>query len=652
MRKTFINRAIFPCLLFLVACTNDIVMENISKTTDINTIEVTANDFVYDDIQTRTNFEITESGVKFTWAANDTVGIFPDEGRQVSFPMASGAGSNKALFTGGGWALKPSSTYNAYFPLIGKFYLDKQAIPLSYTGQTQVGNATTNHLGKYDYMVAAAISPAEGKVNFNFNRLNSLVRLTLEAPGGSSYTQIKLESEGLFLNKGSLDLSTQKINYLETSNTFILDLEEITTTAAKNTLELYLMLAPTDLSEKEIIATIIDDKNNSTTTTFAGRNFVAGKAYNLTENVQDTTVLDINVGTPGSLSSLLNGTPPTEIVELKLSGTLNNTDIITIQKMKGLKILDVENVSFTKEDYQSYYQSHMFSGLTSLEKVIWSKNMTLVPYGTFYGCEKLKEIEFKNSIIEIQADAFSNCGFESFEIPATVNSLGNPFAGCRSLQDLTVSPGNNTYTINNGIIYSNAVRTLVFAQPNLSGVVQIPNSVTYMQDRAFKGTNIVSVILNDKLTSIQYETFMGCKSLTNVYWSGSNLRSIDSYAFQGCRLTDLYIPEGVNTLGEYAFSYNSTAAKCILSLPSTLQYIGANCFTSKIFSHIYMFGLPEDFVNGCVGGMEDDWRLDSPFDVYYERFSIVHIRKTTTQAKWYNKFFHLDHVAKEWIADL
>ncbi len=283
MKKTLFNKAIFPCLLFLVACTNDIKIENIEKNSDIYTIEVTANDFVYDDIQTRTSFEITESGVKFTWAVNDTLGIFPNEGLQVYFPMASGAGSNKASFTGGGWALKPSSNYTAYYPLVGKFYLDKQAIPISYMGQTQVNNATTDHLGEYDYMVAAASTPTEGKVNFNFNRLNSLIRLNIVAPVGSSYTQIKLESEGLFLNKGSLDLSTQNITYSETSNTFFLNLEDITTTAGNNTLVLYLMLAPTDLSEKEITATIIDDNNNSTTTTFTGRNFVAGKVYNLTE---------------------------------------------------------------------------------------------------------------------------------------------------------------------------------------------------------------------------------------------------------------------------------------------------------------------------------------------------------------------------------
>lgn len=670
MKTKNINKVILPCLLFLVACTNDIEMGNISKNTDINTIEVTANDFVYDDIQTRTSFEITDSGVKFTWAANDTVGIFPDEGNQVSFPMASGAGSNKASFTGGGWALKPSSTYTAYFPLVGKFYLDKQAIPISYIGQTQIGNATTDHLGQYDYMVAAASSPTEGKVNFNFNRLNSLVRLTFEAPVGS-FTQIKLESEGLFLNKGSLDLSIQKINYLETSNTFFLDLEKITTTADNNTLVLYLMLAPTDLSEKEITATIIDDKNNSTTTTFAGRNFVAGKAYNLTENAQNNTVLDVNVGTPGSLSSLLKGTPPAEIVELKLSGTLNNTDIITIQEMKGLKILDIENVSFTTQDSQnSYYDSYigdyyydvtheirydhstetsygpyMFKFLTSLEKVIWSKNLPLVPGGTFANCENLKEIEFKNSITEIQADAFAYCGFESFEIPATVKSLGNAFNGCRSMKHLTVSAGNNKYTAMNGIIYENGLQTLVFAQPNLSGDVQIPSSVTYMYPGAFKGTKIVSVIINDRLTSIPHHAFEGCRSLTNVYWSGTNLKYIDDYAFNACNLSNIQIPEGVTTLGYYAFRSNSGVGS--ISLPSTLQYVYIGCFKYTSANHIYMHGLPEDFIDGST---EDGYDVDGPFQGYNR--SIVHIRKETTAAKWSSKFSALSYVAKEWIADL
>ena len=54
------------------------------------------------EAESRTLFNIANGAVRCTWAANDTVGVFPDKGAQVYFPMSSGAGTKNAIFTGGG----------------------------------------------------------------------------------------------------------------------------------------------------------------------------------------------------------------------------------------------------------------------------------------------------------------------------------------------------------------------------------------------------------------------------------------------------------------------------------------------------------------------------------------------------------------------
>lgn len=125
--------------------------------------------------------------------------------------MTSGAGTNKASFTGGGWALKASSTYAAYYPFIGSFYIDKEVLPINYNRQTQIGNASTAHLGDYDYMAALASTPSNGNVSFNFEHLGALVRIQLKLENATTYTQLKLESEGLFIIDGSLNVLTQEI---------------------------------------------------------------------------------------------------------------------------------------------------------------------------------------------------------------------------------------------------------------------------------------------------------------------------------------------------------------------------------------------------------------------------------------------------------
>ena len=114
-------------LLSLSACSNEEDFQAEESTKEVSNITMTASDFEYPE--TRTDFVISQSGAEFKWAANDTVGIFPNEGSQVYFPMTSGAGTNSASFTGGGWALKSSATYAAYYPFIGDMYLKQTKIP-------------------------------------------------------------------------------------------------------------------------------------------------------------------------------------------------------------------------------------------------------------------------------------------------------------------------------------------------------------------------------------------------------------------------------------------------------------------------------------------------------------------------------------------
>ena len=79
-------------------------------------INVSLSDFVSDVAGTRTTYADKDGGVKVTWADADTIGIFPNQGGQVEFPIEAGTESNQATFDGGGWALKSNSTYSAYYP--------------------------------------------------------------------------------------------------------------------------------------------------------------------------------------------------------------------------------------------------------------------------------------------------------------------------------------------------------------------------------------------------------------------------------------------------------------------------------------------------------------------------------------------------------
>ena len=106
----------------------------------VSEVVITASDFDYlETSSTRTDFVINNSGAGFQWSAKDTIGIFPDAGSQVYFPMENGAGTNSARFTGGGWALKGSSTYYAYYPFCRRYSLSDEIvnkIPVTFEGQS------------------------------------------------------------------------------------------------------------------------------------------------------------------------------------------------------------------------------------------------------------------------------------------------------------------------------------------------------------------------------------------------------------------------------------------------------------------------------------------------------------------------------------
>ena len=271
---------------FFGACTSETdILENIPQQEEaaIHTIQVTANDFEGAEHITRTTVEVGENGAAFAWAANDTIGIFPDTGYQVAFPMGAGAGTQTAEFDGGGWALKAASQYMAYYPFEYNNRSNKQ-IAISYVGQMQKGNGNTDHIGAYDYMAAAATTPKEGSVNFQFKHLGALVQWKLRVPAMANLTSMTIETkEHLFIRNGKLDLSSKQpvIESSDKRTSLSMELSNLATTAAGQEVTVYMMMAPMDLSGKTFTVAVTNDKGEVAKVELEGQKFEAGKAYAL-----------------------------------------------------------------------------------------------------------------------------------------------------------------------------------------------------------------------------------------------------------------------------------------------------------------------------------------------------------------------------------
>ena len=277
------------------SCTNDMLELENEKTLPLKQIVMITQDF-QPEADSRTLYEITDK-VKCTWAANDTVGVFPNKGAQAYFPMISEAGVNKAVFDGEGWALKDDCTYTAYYPFIGDIYLNRNAIPVSYTDQTQTGNGSINHLGAYDYMVAQPTAPQHGCTEFIFKHLSAMVQLRLTVPEPTIISSVSLVTDTeAFTIKGKVDImaSIPSITPVTPAQEVKLDLKDIATTEENQVITLYMMIPPTDLSKQSLKAVAIT-KEGVQEITFEGKNFEAGKMYVLSATLNSEPIESMSI---------------------------------------------------------------------------------------------------------------------------------------------------------------------------------------------------------------------------------------------------------------------------------------------------------------------------------------------------------------------
>ena len=294
----------------LIACGEDATMEdslNLSNGKNLERISITGQDFLTEN-GTRSTVNINNEGVQFLWSANDTVGIFPNTGFQAPFAMDEGAGMQTATFNGGGWALKASSTYSAYYPF--NFYnRDMTKIPVSYLGQTQEGNNTTAHIGTYDFMAASVTTPSNGAVAFDLKHMGCLVMLQTDLDEAKTLTKVTLESEALgtpFTTAGIINLTevAPQITATSTSNALEIPLKNFTV-AANETSTIYFMMAPLNLSNESLEITLFDERGECIKFQVEGKEFIAGKAYaytltdeeNITQNVYNAVDLGLPSGT-------------------------------------------------------------------------------------------------------------------------------------------------------------------------------------------------------------------------------------------------------------------------------------------------------------------------------------------------------------------
>lgn len=594
----------FAFAMLLGACSQTEVVEEL--TPQMKGTYFTAPDFVIDEVS-RTSIEITEQAAVFSWSANDTIGIFPNtDASQARFSMISGAGTKTATFDGGGWALKADSKYAAYYPYIPNVYLDKTSIPVDYTGQVQVKSNSTSHLGNYDFMAAAAIVPSDGEVCFDFCHLNSLIQLKLTLPKATAYHSITLKAEQkLFPVQGKYDLMAENIQIQPSSllDTFVLELDDVTTSTDKQEIVAYLMMAPIDLSNQKLTVIARGSDDFCAEGTLQMKKLVAGTAYSFSsvleadeqgeggeggETEEGVTVVDA----AGTLENLL-GEAKFEISKLAVKGKLNSDDIALLRRMSGgyrdttdtdfgiLKELDLSKATLVSggtyylNDGKMKYRisssdevsNFMFFGCSELETLALPDGISSIGEAAISNCNNLKNIVIPDGVTEVGVAAFKSSGsLSEVQLPSGLQELGtDAFHTCSNLQRIVI-PAGVTSIGSNTFGHCSALKEVVLSE----GLFSIGSA-------AFAAcSGLEEIVIPNSVETIGERAFGSCTSLTKVTLS-SGMTNLGSYVFENCTsLQSIVIPEGMMTVESRAFSGCSQLKE--FTLPSTLVNLKDRAF--------------------------------------------------------------------------
>ena len=226
---------------------------------------------------------------------------------------------------------------------------------------------------------------------------------------------------------------------------------------------------------------------------------------------------------------------------------------------------------------------YAFSDCSYLTSITIPNSVTSIGNSAFSSCSSLTSISIGNSVTSIGDYAFSDCSrLTSITIPNSVTSIGNnAFSGCSSLTSITIP--NSVTSIGNYAF--NGCRSLTS--------ITIPNSVTSIGSSAFSGcSNIAEIHISDIAKWCDID-FKGSASnpLYNknacLYVSGNKITelvipegvdSIKNYAFYNyAQLTSITIPNSVTSIGEWAFYYCSSLTS--ITIPNSVTSIGNYAFS-------------------------------------------------------------------------
>ncbi|MBR3764110.1 MAG: leucine-rich repeat protein [Clostridia bacterium] len=261
---------------------------------------------------------------------------------------------------------------------------------------------------------------------------------------------------------------------------------------------------------------------------------------------------------------------------------------------------------------------------TELVSVKLPGSIGLVPDSAFMGCSALTSVELGEGITELGTECFMRCvsltgltlpesleqigscaleetGLTTLHLPANVTWIASDaLNGCSSLASVTAVEENEFYMSVDGVLYDLLDDKLVkypAARPGTSYTVR--DGVCVIGSYAFSGCALESITLPESVWSLESYAFSGCRSLKALPdMPSAYLNSIPANAFAGCyTLKEIVIPENITAIGDYAFTM--CPALVTAQVPGSVTKIGRQAFGASVT------------IYGVTGSAAENWATEN-----------------------------------------
>ena len=224
---------------------------------------------------------------------------------------------------------------------------------------------------------------------------------------------------------------------------------------------------------------------------------------------------------------------------------------------------------------------------TMLTALELPKSVISIDDGAFYDCRELTDINIPLNVVNIGKETFRNCiGLTSVTIPSSVTSIGGSAFAGCTGIQKVIAPNIAKWC---AISFGGDASNPLYYAHHL-----------YSDDE----TEITSLVIPDGVTSIGSYAFHQCTDITSIVIPQSVIE-IGNVAFGGCEsLEQIIFPESVTIMGSDVF-YNT---KWIEGLPEGIVYIGKILYGYKGRIPSYFNLTVKDGTKGIAsGGFSNSW---------------------------------------------